>query len=231
MCVFFSPSVLFWFGDLNFRIEDYDIHVVKCAIDSNKLPLLWERDQVRDLHRFQKKINSVFNMTSVCHFNTKYDQQRTLQHKYDRPPPPLLHSSTWLKAQSPSWRASTRDHSNSRLRISSMWAPIRMTPGSSAVLRLHLPVAHFRLTFCNSLYPICSSSAPALRRGNLPGRIASCGAFVVQAPLYLPTMQRCSEVSPHGWAVPLRSHSMCTEVTWATPSVTTSPFLPCFRCM
>lgn len=40
-------SVVFWFGDLNFRIEDYDIHVVKCAIDSNKLPLLWERDQVR----------------------------------------------------------------------------------------------------------------------------------------------------------------------------------------
>uniref|UniRef100_A0A3B3B5U2 Phosphatidylinositol 4,5-bisphosphate 5-phosphatase A n=1 Tax=Oryzias melastigma TaxID=30732 RepID=A0A3B3B5U2_ORYME len=37
--------VVFWFGDLNFRIEDYDIHVVKCAIDSNKLPLLWERDQ------------------------------------------------------------------------------------------------------------------------------------------------------------------------------------------
>uniref|UniRef100_A0A3Q2XTA6 Phosphatidylinositol 4,5-bisphosphate 5-phosphatase A n=1 Tax=Hippocampus comes TaxID=109280 RepID=A0A3Q2XTA6_HIPCM len=38
--------VVFWFGDLNFRIEDYDIHVVKCAIDSNKLPLLWERDQL-----------------------------------------------------------------------------------------------------------------------------------------------------------------------------------------
>ncbi|XP_028273014.1 inositol polyphosphate 5-phosphatase K [Parambassis ranga] len=39
-------NVVFWFGDLNFRIEDYDIHVVKCAIDSNKLPLLWERDQL-----------------------------------------------------------------------------------------------------------------------------------------------------------------------------------------
>ncbi|XP_046901202.1 inositol polyphosphate 5-phosphatase K [Hypomesus transpacificus] len=39
-------DVLFWFGDLNFRIEDYDIHVVKSAIDSNKLPLLWERDQL-----------------------------------------------------------------------------------------------------------------------------------------------------------------------------------------
>ncbi|XP_037547958.1 phosphatidylinositol 4,5-bisphosphate 5-phosphatase A [Nematolebias whitei] len=39
-------DVVFWFGDLNFRIEDYDIHVVKCAIDGNKLPLLWERDQL-----------------------------------------------------------------------------------------------------------------------------------------------------------------------------------------
>ncbi|XP_044190405.1 inositol polyphosphate 5-phosphatase K isoform X1 [Thunnus albacares] len=39
-------DVVFWFGDLNFRIEDYDIHVVKCAIDSSKLPLLWERDQL-----------------------------------------------------------------------------------------------------------------------------------------------------------------------------------------
>ena len=42
-------SVVFWFGDLNFRIEDYDIHVVKCAVDSHKLPLLWERDQVKQL--------------------------------------------------------------------------------------------------------------------------------------------------------------------------------------
>lgn len=37
---------MFWFGDLNFRIEDYDIHVVKSAIENNKLSLLWERDQV-----------------------------------------------------------------------------------------------------------------------------------------------------------------------------------------
>ena len=41
--------MVFWFGDLNFRIEDYDIHVVKCAVDSHKLPLLWERDQVKQL--------------------------------------------------------------------------------------------------------------------------------------------------------------------------------------
>ncbi|XP_050976316.1 phosphatidylinositol 4,5-bisphosphate 5-phosphatase A isoform X1 [Labeo rohita] len=39
-------DVVFWFGDLNFRIEGYDIHVVKSAIESDKLPLLWEKDQL-----------------------------------------------------------------------------------------------------------------------------------------------------------------------------------------
>ncbi|KTG44748.1 hypothetical protein cypCar_00022817 [Cyprinus carpio] len=39
-------SVVFWFGDLNFRIEDLDMQVVKAAIDSNKLATLWEKDQL-----------------------------------------------------------------------------------------------------------------------------------------------------------------------------------------
>ncbi|XP_064164553.1 phosphatidylinositol 4,5-bisphosphate 5-phosphatase A-like isoform X1 [Anguilla rostrata] len=39
-------NVVFWFGDLNFRIEGYDTHVVKSAIDNNTLSLLWERDQL-----------------------------------------------------------------------------------------------------------------------------------------------------------------------------------------
>ncbi|KAJ8347035.1 hypothetical protein SKAU_G00284360 [Synaphobranchus kaupii] len=39
-------DVVFWFGDLNFRIEGYDTHVVKSAIDNNTLSLLWERDQL-----------------------------------------------------------------------------------------------------------------------------------------------------------------------------------------
>ncbi|XP_073686109.1 inositol polyphosphate 5-phosphatase K [Garra rufa] len=39
-------DVVFWFGDLNFRIEGYDIHVVKSAIETDKLPLLWEKDQL-----------------------------------------------------------------------------------------------------------------------------------------------------------------------------------------
>ncbi|XP_055064838.2 inositol polyphosphate 5-phosphatase K isoform X1 [Misgurnus anguillicaudatus] len=39
-------DVVFWFGDLNFRIEGYDIHVVKSAIENDKLSLLWEKDQL-----------------------------------------------------------------------------------------------------------------------------------------------------------------------------------------
>lgn len=42
----FSHSVVFWFGDLNFRIDDLDMQVVKSAIDNNKFPMLWEKDQV-----------------------------------------------------------------------------------------------------------------------------------------------------------------------------------------
>ncbi|KAM7391976.1 hypothetical protein PAMP_022622 [Pampus punctatissimus] len=39
-------DVVFWFGDLNFRIDDLDMQVVKSAIDNNKLPILWEKDQL-----------------------------------------------------------------------------------------------------------------------------------------------------------------------------------------
>ncbi|XP_066514110.1 inositol polyphosphate 5-phosphatase K-like [Hoplias malabaricus] len=39
-------DVVFWFGDLNFRIEDLEMHVIKAAIDNNKLSILWEKDQL-----------------------------------------------------------------------------------------------------------------------------------------------------------------------------------------
>ncbi|XP_017602015.1 PREDICTED: phosphatidylinositol 4,5-bisphosphate 5-phosphatase A isoform X3 [Corvus brachyrhynchos] len=38
-------DLVFWFGDLNFRIESLDICFVKYAIDSNVLSQLWEKDQ------------------------------------------------------------------------------------------------------------------------------------------------------------------------------------------
>uniref|UniRef100_A0A3B4AWV6 Inositol polyphosphate-related phosphatase domain-containing protein n=1 Tax=Periophthalmus magnuspinnatus TaxID=409849 RepID=A0A3B4AWV6_9GOBI len=39
-------DVVFWFGDLNFRIDDLDMQVVKSAIDNNKYSTLWEKDQL-----------------------------------------------------------------------------------------------------------------------------------------------------------------------------------------
>ncbi|XP_037338870.2 phosphatidylinositol 4,5-bisphosphate 5-phosphatase A [Pungitius pungitius] len=39
-------DVVFWFGDLNFRIEDLEMQVIKTAIDTNKFPMLWEKDQL-----------------------------------------------------------------------------------------------------------------------------------------------------------------------------------------
>ncbi|KAM9857781.1 inositol polyphosphate 5-phosphatase K [Aulostomus maculatus] len=39
-------DVVFWLGDLNFRIDDLEMQVVKSAIDNNKLSVLWEKDQL-----------------------------------------------------------------------------------------------------------------------------------------------------------------------------------------
>ncbi|KAI6048767.1 INPP5J [Marmota monax] len=39
-------DLVFWFGDLNFRIESFDLHFVKFAIDSDQLHQLWEKDQL-----------------------------------------------------------------------------------------------------------------------------------------------------------------------------------------
>ena len=42
-------SVVFWLGDLNFRINDLDMQVVKSAIDNNKYSMLLDKDQVRTM--------------------------------------------------------------------------------------------------------------------------------------------------------------------------------------
>lgn len=56
----FFLSVVFWFGDLNFRIDDLDMQVVKSTIDNNKFSMLWEKDQVKNkgcLIYCMKKVN------------------------------------------------------------------------------------------------------------------------------------------------------------------------------
>lgn len=61
----FFHSVVFWFGDLNFRIEGYDIHVVKSAIENDKLPLLWEKDQVREQKMSKRNVFNCIECTLV----------------------------------------------------------------------------------------------------------------------------------------------------------------------
>ncbi|XP_067406283.1 phosphatidylinositol 4,5-bisphosphate 5-phosphatase A [Emydura macquarii macquarii] len=39
-------DIVFWFGDLNFRIESLDIRFVKYAVDNSILSQLWEKDQL-----------------------------------------------------------------------------------------------------------------------------------------------------------------------------------------
>ncbi|XP_009674199.2 inositol polyphosphate 5-phosphatase K isoform X2 [Struthio camelus] len=39
-------DILFWFGDLNFRIADYGIHFVRESINNRRYNLLWEKDQL-----------------------------------------------------------------------------------------------------------------------------------------------------------------------------------------
>ncbi|XP_057255476.1 inositol polyphosphate 5-phosphatase K isoform X6 [Pezoporus wallicus] len=42
-------DVLFWFGDLNFRIADYGMHFVRESINNKRYNLLWEKDQLKPL--------------------------------------------------------------------------------------------------------------------------------------------------------------------------------------
>ncbi|XP_078083804.1 phosphatidylinositol 4,5-bisphosphate 5-phosphatase A [Mustelus asterias] len=50
-------DVVFWFGDLNFRIEQYDIRFVKNAIEKNKLAALWEKDQLNIAKAIEPALN------------------------------------------------------------------------------------------------------------------------------------------------------------------------------
>uniref|UniRef100_U3IM48 Inositol polyphosphate-5-phosphatase K n=1 Tax=Anas platyrhynchos platyrhynchos TaxID=8840 RepID=U3IM48_ANAPP len=43
---YWQASILFWFGDLNFRIADYGIHFVRESINNKRYNLLWEKDQL-----------------------------------------------------------------------------------------------------------------------------------------------------------------------------------------
>lgn len=39
-------DMVFWFGDLNFRIADFGIHFIREVVNGNRYSLLWEKDQL-----------------------------------------------------------------------------------------------------------------------------------------------------------------------------------------
>ena len=41
-----SLRLVFWFGDLNFRIQDHGMHFVRSCIENQTYQLLWSQDQV-----------------------------------------------------------------------------------------------------------------------------------------------------------------------------------------
>ncbi|XP_028976617.2 inositol polyphosphate 5-phosphatase K isoform X2 [Esox lucius] len=44
-------KVVFWFGDLNFRIADHGMHFLRSSINSGRFNLLWERDQLLTMRK------------------------------------------------------------------------------------------------------------------------------------------------------------------------------------
>ncbi|XP_047449685.1 inositol polyphosphate 5-phosphatase Ka isoform X2 [Mugil cephalus] len=54
-----APTILdhrlvFWFGDLNFRIQDHDMHFVRSCITDKKYNLLWSKDQLTMMKKKEK---------------------------------------------------------------------------------------------------------------------------------------------------------------------------------
>ncbi|CAB1347668.1 unnamed protein product [Coregonus sp. 'balchen'] len=44
--VYIKRTLVFWFGDLNFRIQDHGMHFLRNCITSHKFNLLWSKDQL-----------------------------------------------------------------------------------------------------------------------------------------------------------------------------------------
>ncbi|XP_051891433.1 inositol polyphosphate 5-phosphatase Ka isoform X2 [Pristis pectinata] len=53
-----APSILdhdllFWFGDLNFRIADHGLHFIRDSISKNRFHLLWDKDQLNKAKKME----------------------------------------------------------------------------------------------------------------------------------------------------------------------------------
>lgn len=60
------PRLVFWFGDLNFRIQDHGIHFVRSCISSQNYNLLWSKDQVRPAQEALAPLNHRGKRAQAC---------------------------------------------------------------------------------------------------------------------------------------------------------------------
>ncbi|XP_064207522.1 inositol polyphosphate 5-phosphatase K isoform X1 [Anguilla rostrata] len=99
-----TPHVLdhrlvFWFGDLNFRIADHGMHFLRSAINSNRLNLLWDRDQLTMMKKKEAFLQEFEEGPLTFRPTYKFDR---FSENYDTRP-----QKTWLgfnsKKRKPAW--------------------------------------------------------------------------------------------------------------------------------
>ncbi|XP_063769477.1 phosphatidylinositol 4,5-bisphosphate 5-phosphatase A isoform X2 [Pseudophryne corroboree] len=66
-------DLVFWFGDLNFRIDDLDLYFVKSTIQGNKLSLLWEKDQLNMAKSYEPVLSGFMEGPLTFPPTYKYD--------------------------------------------------------------------------------------------------------------------------------------------------------------
>lgn len=91
--------LVFWFGDLNFRIADHGMHFLRTAINSNRFNLLWDRDQLTMMKRKEPFLQEFEEGPLSFKPTYKFDR---FSESYDSRP-----QKTWLgfngKKRKPAW--------------------------------------------------------------------------------------------------------------------------------
>ncbi|KAJ8343073.1 hypothetical protein SKAU_G00330010 [Synaphobranchus kaupii] len=91
--------LVFWFGDLNFRIADHGMHFLRSAINSNRFNLLWDRDQLTMMKKKETFLQEFEE--GPLNFRPTYKFDR-FSENYDTRP-----QKTWLgfngKKRKPAW--------------------------------------------------------------------------------------------------------------------------------
>lgn len=62
-----TARVVFWLGDLNFRIQDHGMHFIRSCIKNHDYGLLWSKDQVRNTHTHHRSNLSMWGFFGWRH--------------------------------------------------------------------------------------------------------------------------------------------------------------------